>query len=94
VPTVFAILFMGINYGNFKKQMFWLILFILTYSIIYVILIDTIYGVLQMGIILAIPILAYYKGERGTWKGMKWFFYVYYPIHLLLLGLIRIFILE
>jgi hypothetical protein len=94
VPTVFAILFMGINYGNFKKQMFWLILSILIYSIVYIILFDEIYGILQMGIILAIPVLACYKGERGSWKGMKWLFYVYYPLHLLLLGLIRIFILK
>jgi len=93
VPTVFAILFMGINYGNFKKQMFWLIISILIYSIIYIIANNFVYGILQMGIVLAIPILACYKGKRGTWKGMKWLFYIFYPLHLLILGLIRIFIL-
>jgi len=93
VPTVFAILFMGINYGNFKKQMLWLIISIFIYSIVYTIVFSPVYGILQMGIIFAIPILACYKGKRGTWKGMKWLFYIYYPLHLLILGLIRIFIL-
>jgi len=92
-PTVFAVLFMGINYGNFKKQMLWLVLSVFIYSIVYLLIIDTIYGILQMGIVLAIPFLACYKGKRGTWKGMKWLFYIFYPLHLLILGLIRIFIL-
>jgi len=94
VPTVFAILFMGINYGNFKKQMIWLTISIFIYSVVYIFVFDTVYGVLQMGIVLAIPVLACYKGKRGTWKAMKWIFYVYYPLHLLILGLIRILILE
>jgi len=94
VPTVFAILFMGINYGSFKKQMIWLTISILIYSIVYIFVFDTVYGILQMGIVLAIPLLACYKGKRGTWKTMKWIFYIYYPLHLLIFGLIRILILE
>jgi len=93
VPTVFAILFMGINYGNFKRQMIWLTISIFIYSIVYIFVFDTVYGILQMGIILAIPVLACYKGKRGTLKAMKWIFYIYYPLHLLILGLIETFIL-
>lgn len=44
----------------------------------------------QWGKILAIPILMSYNGERGKWKGMKWFFYLYYPAHLIVVGIIRI----
>jgi hypothetical protein len=93
-PAVFAVLCMGLNYGNFKKQMISLILCIAVYSTVYAIFVNVIYGIMQMLIVLAIPILYQYNGQRGKWKGMKWFFYIYYPLHLILLGLIRVFILQ
>ena len=31
-----------------------------------------------------------YDGTRGTWKGMKWLFYVYYPAHLVIIGILRV----
>ncbi|MBO5868676.1 MAG: hypothetical protein J6Q54_07210 [Oscillospiraceae bacterium] len=41
-----------------------------------------------------IPLLALYNGQRGKrpkWNSlMKWVFYLYYPLHLLLLGLLRL----
>ena len=43
-----------------------------------------------MFVALTIPLLKMYNGERGTWKGMKYLFYVYYPLHLIICGLIRI----
>lgn len=33
----------------------------------------------QMPMILALPLMALYNGQRG--KGRKWFFYWYYPVH-------------
>ena len=92
-PAALAVLHMGINHGKFKKQMVALIICIAIYSIIYAIFLDVIYGILQMLVILAIPILYQYNGQRGKWKGMKWFFYIYYPLHMIILGLIKIFIL-
>ena len=43
-------------------------------------------------IISALFILYWYNGKRsGRWqKTLKWFFYMFYPLHLLVLGLIRI----
>jgi len=34
--------------------------------------------------LLSLPLLALYNGQRGKWK-LKWFFYVYYPAHLVVL---------
>jgi len=93
-PAAFTILYMGLNYGNFKRQMISLVICIAVYAIIYAIFLNVVYGFMQMLIVLAIPILYHYNGQRGTWKGMKWFFYIYYPLHLTILGLIRVFILH
>ena len=93
-PAALAVLYMGVFHGNFRKQMVSLVVCIAIYSIIYAIFLDLVYGLLQMLIVLAIPILYQYNGQRGKLKGMKWFFYIYYPAHLILLGLIRIFILN
>jgi hypothetical protein len=93
-PAALAILYMGRNRGNFKKQMYSLIFFIALYSIVCFIFLNKVYGAIQMLVVLAVPILYQYNGQRGTWKGMKWLFYIYYPAHLILLGLIRIFILH
>ena len=40
------------------------------------------------GIVVVIPILLY-SGERGSYRIPKWFFYLFYPAHLVLLILIR-----
>lgn len=88
MPTVFAVLLMGMFHGNFKKQMVMLTLSMLAYSIVYVFAIDLVYGILQMGTVLAIPVLACYNGRRGKPKHTKWLFYVYYPLHLFVLGAI------
>jgi len=93
-PGALAILYMGRNRDNFKKQMISLVICIAMYSIGYFIFLNKVYGLMQMLIVLAIPILYLYNGQRGTWKGMKWFFYIYYVAHLIILGLIRIFLLH
>ncbi|MBQ2528969.1 MAG: conjugal transfer protein TraX, partial [Treponema sp.] len=48
------------------------------------------YGALQIFTFLSIFVLSNYNGERGKWKGMKWFFYIYYPAHLVVVGILRI----
>ncbi len=42
----------------------------------------------QFGVLLAVPLLSCYNGQLGKWKGMKWLFYIFYPAHLIILGLI------
>ena len=49
------------------------------------------YGqVWQIGTLLVIPIIYAYNGERGSKASFnKWFFYIFYPAHLVVLGLLR-----
>lgn len=39
------------------------------------------YGGVQWWSLCFLPLLALYNGQRGKWK-MKWFFYIFYPAHL------------
>ena len=80
--------YLYLNRNDFKKQSFALIIWTAIYAIVYFIFIDKVYGILQMCTLLSLPILKQYNGERGQWKGMKWFFYLYYPLHLFVKGLI------
>ena len=88
-----CILAIGTNRGNFKRQMLWLIFYVFVYSIVYFFAIDKVYGCIQMCIVLAIPILMLYNGQRGKSKSinhfMKWAFYIYYPFHLFVIGTIQ-----
>lgn len=43
----------------------------------------------RFGMFLAVPLLRQYNGTLGGSKNSKWFFYVFYPLHLLILGLLR-----
>ena len=90
--AVFAIMEIGTHRGNFKRQMIGMVVAVAFYAIVYAIFIDPVYGILQMFVVLSIPFLKSYNGQRGEWKGMKWFFYLYYPAHLVVMGLIRIFV--
>ncbi len=88
--AVLAVVEIGANHGNFKKQMSMMMLWVSVYAAVFIIFINPVYGVLQFFTALTIPLLGKYNGKRGSWKGMKWFFYIYYPAHLILCGFIRI----
>lgn len=77
--------------GNFKAQALDIVIWTLMYAAVYFIFFDKLYGILQLFTFLTIPILARYNGERGKKiPGMKWGFYIYYPAHLVIIGIIRI----
>ena len=88
-----CILAFGTNRDNFKTQMLWMIFYVAIYSAVYFFSIDKIYGILQMSVVLSIPVLFMYNGKRGknqtANKIMKWSFYIYYPLHLFIIGLIQ-----
>lgn len=88
-----CILAFGTNRGNFRKQMCWMVFYVAMYAAVYFLSLDRIYGLLQMAVVLAIPVLRLYNGQRGENSkinhAMKWLFYSYYPLHLFVMGLIR-----
>ena len=81
--------YLYLNRNDFKKQSFIMFIWVFIYSVVYFIFMDKPYGILQMCTLFSLPILRMYNGERGKWKGMKWFFYIYYPAHLFAIGLVR-----
>ena len=85
-----AILFMGMNRGHFKKQMMWMMVWTFVYAAVYFVYIDRVYALIQLGTCLTIPLLRLYNGEKGTFRGMGKLFYLYYPAHLFLFGILRI----
>lgn len=88
--AVMAPFFLYRHRGNVRRQAWDIILWTAVYAAVYFIFIDRIYGVLQMFTFLCIPLLAKYNGTRGSWRGMKWFFYIYYPAHLVVIGIVRL----
>lgn len=87
-----CVLAFGTNRGKFRTQMFWMIFYVVIYATVYFFALDKVYGMIQMAVVLAIPVLMMYNGQRGknpkVNKLMKWAFYIYYPLHLLVIGLI------
>ena len=87
-----CILVFGTNKENPKKQFLWMIFYVAIYSVVYFFALDKIYGIMQMAVVLSIPIIMMYNGKRGRNRKinnvMKWVFYVYYPLHLFVIGLI------
>ena len=88
-----CILAFGTNRGAFKKQMLWMVFYVAIYSAVYFFAIDKIYGLIQMAVVLAIPVIMMYNGQRGYShkinNAMKWLFYIYYPLHLFVIGWIQ-----
>ena len=70
-----------------------MIFYVAIYSIVYFFALDKLYGVIQMAVVLAVPVIMTYNGQRGKDarinKFIKWAFYVYYPVHLALIGIVQ-----
>ena len=89
------ILAFGTNRGNFKAQMLWMIFYVAIYAGVYFFMLNQVYALLQMLVVLAIPVLKAYNGQKGSNyrlnQVMKWGFYVYYPLHLIVIGWISLY---
>lgn len=94
---ILYVLLFGLNHGNFKKQAIW-------YSILSVFVIITFImpsfffgnffvSIHAFGVILPLPLIYLYNGQRGgdaCKKFNKWAFYIIYPAHLLLIYFIKL----
>lgn len=47
------------------------------------------HGLFQLSIIFSLPVLYLYNGEKGGGKLSRWAFYIFYPLHLMILALIK-----
>lgn len=76
-----------------KHDKSWMLFYVAIYAIVYFFAIDRIYGLIQMTVVLSIPVLMLYNGQRGknaaVNRAMKWLFYFYYPLHLLVIGVLK-----
>ena len=88
-----CVLAFGTNRGDLKTQGRWLLFYVALYAAVYCFALDVVYGLLQMAVALSLPVLARYNGLRGKDprinRVMKWLFYLYYPLHLAILGTIQ-----
>lgn len=89
-----VVLSIGSNRGKPLKQIIWSIFWVSCYAIVYIFTLDMVYGFIQFGTILTIPLLALYNGQKSKYpmvnKIMRYFLYIYYPLHLLVLGIIAL----
>lgn len=91
-----VVLSIGSNRGKPLKQIIWSLVWVSCYAVVYIFALDMVYGFIQFGVVLAIPFLALYNGMKSKYpmvnKVMRYFFYIFYPLHLLVLGIIGLFL--
>ena len=85
-----ATLSMYSSRGNLKKQIIGMSFWILIYATISYLFVSKTYGLITLLAVLVYPLLNNYNGEKGKLNWMKWFFYLYYPLHLVIIGILRI----
>lgn len=88
--AVLAIMGMYKNRENLKKQMLSMMIWVIVYAIVSFFFVNRVYGIIQLFVFLVYPLLKQYNGQRGKAKWTKWLFYIYYPAHLVIVGILRI----
>ena len=87
--AVLAIIGIYRNRGNLKKQTFSMMMWVLLYAVVSFFFVNKIYGIIELFVVLVYPLMKRYNGQRGKATWLKWFFYIYYPAHLIIIGIIR-----
>ena len=96
--TILWILAFGLNTGSFKRQAIWFSIVTLGvgmpfYTYYGYTLGNTVYYFKPIALLFALPLLALYNGKKAgestpAWLCNKWMFYIFYPLHLAILGLL------
>lgn len=76
--------------GDLKKQTLIMMLWVMLYAVVSFFFVNKVHGIIELFVILVYPLMKRYDGQRGKAKWLKWFFYIYYPAHLVVIGIIRI----
>lgn len=88
--AVLAIIDIYRNRGNLKRQTFRMMMWVLLYAIVSFFFVSKVYGLIELFVILVYPLMKQYNGQRGKAAWLKWFFYIYYPAHLIIIGIVRV----
>lgn len=88
---LYAVIFFVYRNNTRKKWIFFSIITSISVLVPFFIVGFTIWGIYQLGIFMVpVIMLFFYNGESGSKKPIhKWFFYVFYPLHLLVLGILQ-----
>ncbi|MBR4093343.1 MAG: hypothetical protein IKK32_05675 [Oscillospiraceae bacterium] len=96
--SVLWILFFGIYRNDNKRK--WVSYYCIALSSMTIVITTNILGGLplwhnfwQLGLLFPPIILHFYNGKKGSKNPFnKWFFYIFYPLHLLIIGIIKFYI--
>ena len=85
-----TIMYFYTNEGDLKKQAMWFAVWIALYVLIYFLAIDKVYALIQFGTLNSLFLIRKYNGKRGESKFVGKFFYYYYPLHMVGIGMARL----
>lgn len=88
--AVLAIQHMYRKRGDVKGQMIAIVFWVFFYGVISFFFVSKVYALVLVGVLMVYPLLKTYNGEKGKAGWMKMFFYIYYPLHLIIIGILRI----
>lgn len=88
--AVMAVIAMYSNRGNLEKQIKSMMVWVFLYAVVSFLFVNKVYGVITIFAFLVYFSLRYYNGEKGRVSWMKWLFYIYYPAHLVAIGILRL----
>lgn len=88
--SVLAIVWIHLNRKNTARQLAGIEALAVLSGLGMLFLMDKVYALLQLCVCFSFPLIMAYNGKKGAGSPGRYFFYIYYPAHLLLLAFIRI----
>lgn len=88
--AVMAVLGMYSKRGELTNQIKAMMIWVLVYAVVSFLFVNKTYGIITLFAFVVYFPLKYYNGERGKAVWMKWLFYIYYPAHLVVVGIFRL----